>query len=145
MAIRFQDRGLSLEAPKFDYTNTPSSQAQNAAGLINIANSFNKSQENNSDYGSIAANAAANRIAKDATWLQQAGGIIGAKYTAETNEKIHDMELAAMKSAAREQAGDQIGKSIGGLLGGGIGLLAGGPTGAALGSKLGSGLGGMFG
>ena len=145
MAVRFKNEGLYLETPRFDFTSTPSTQAQNAAGLVNIANSFKTNQENNTNYGAVAANAAANRIAKDATWMQQAGGIISAKHTAETNEKIHKWKLDALKSAAKEKANKQVGGSIGSLIGGGLGLAIGGPMGGALGSKLGGGIGSMFG
>lgn len=145
MAVRFKNEGLYLETPRFDFTNTPGTNAQNAAGIVNIANSFKTNQENNTNYGAVAANAAANRISKDATWMQQAGAIIGEKHTAETNEQIHKWKLDALKSQAREQASQKMGSSIGSLIGGGLGLVAGGPMGAALGSKLGGGIGGLFG
>lgn len=145
VAVRFKNEGLYLETPRFDFTNTPGTQVQNAAGLINIANSFKVNQDNNTNYGAVAANAAANRIANDSTWMQQAGGIISAKHTAETNEKIHKWKLQAMKKDAQEKANKQVGGSIGSLIGGGLGLAIGGPMGAAVGSKLGGGIGSMFG
>ena len=145
MAINFQNGGLRLEAPKFDYTNTPMSQAQNAAGLVNIANSFKTNQNNSPKWGTLAANGEANRIAEDAAWMTQAGNILGTKYAADKAEEINDMRLAAAISGAEDDARKSIFSSVGQIVGGGIGLVAGGPLGGAAGSRIGGTLGGMIG
>ena len=136
---------FNLTPPKFNYQNAPSSQAQNAAGLVNIANSFATNRKNGVDWGSMAANGARNRIEKDTAFLQEAGATLAEKHTTDTMEEIHKLKLKTMKDQARQQASKSIAGSIGSIVGMGAGFALGGPMGAGIGSKLGSVAGGMFG
>ncbi len=114
MASFSRSPGLNLERPSI--TGGPPSSAGQAAGTVNLGNTFASLRKNGPRFDELAATAIANRAQERATVTGVEGQVAAAGVQAFGATKAAKIQSEAQKDAARSQArGSMIGSAMGAI------------------------------